>query len=160
MSTPKRIYTIGHSNHTPEELIAILRKHGIITVVDVRSAPYSKHVPQFNKAELTLMLSEAQINYRFSGKELGGKPERKDLHTPSGIPDYDKIAAQPEFERELTDVINSAGPADTCLLCSEGDPMLCHRERMLARVLRARGVEVVHILADGELKSQEQGTLF
>lgn len=160
MSTPKRIYTIGHSNHSMEELIAILRKHGIQTVVDVRSAPYSKFASQFNKSELGHALSDAQINYRFSGKELGGKPTRHDLLTASGIPDYHKIAAQPEFERELTTVIESAGPADTCLLCAEAGPMQCHRERMLARALRTRGVEVVHILADGELMRQEQGTLF
>jgi uncharacterized protein (DUF488 family) len=159
-NSPKRIYTIGHSNHTMEELIAILRKHGVKMVVDVRSAPYSKFASQFNKAELEHALTESQTNYRFSGKELGGKPTRQDLHTASGIPDYDKIAAQPEFERELTEVINSAGPADTCLLCAEADPMQCHRERMLARALRARGVEVVHISADGELLHQEQGTLF
>ncbi|MDO8589583.1 MAG: DUF488 domain-containing protein [Armatimonadota bacterium] len=157
--TGKRIYTIGHSNHTPEEMIALLRRHGVTTVVDVRSAPYSKWASQFNKGELGFALSGAGIGYRYSGKELGGMPESEDLHT-AGKPDYDKIAAQPEFDRELRDVVNSAGEADTCLLCSEGDPMLCHRERLLARVLRSWGVDVAHILPDGELQRQEQGSLF
>jgi len=160
MDQQKRIYTIGHSNVTPEELVAMLQRHGITRVVDVRSAPYSKYASQFNKGELSFHLTGAGIEYRFSGRELGGKPEDASLLTRAGGPDYDKMAARPDFQRELKDVLDTAGQADTCLLCSEGDPMVCHRERLLARVLRSWGVEVAHILPDGELLFQEQEALF
>lgn len=160
MNRQKRIYTIGHGNITPEELVAMLQKHGITRVVDVRSSPYSKYASQFNKGELSFHLTGGGIQYRFSGKELGGKPEDTGLLTRAGGPDYDKMAARPDFQRELKDVLDTAGEADTCLLCSEGDPTVCHRERLLARALRSWSVEVAHILHDGELQFQEQGALF
>ncbi|MDO8682113.1 MAG: DUF488 domain-containing protein [Armatimonadota bacterium] len=155
-----RIYTIGHSSHTPEEFVRLLRLHEIKLVVDVRSAPYSKYTPQFNKSELEYMLTQAQIGYRYSGQQLGGKPSDESLYTPSGAPDFDGIASRPEFARELEAVIGLAREEAIAIMCSEGEPIMCHRERLLARHLRSMDVEVLHILPDGTLLRQEQGTLF
>jgi len=156
----KCVYTIGHSSHTSDEFVNLLQRRGVRAVVDVRSAPYSKYTPQFNKAELEWTLTQAGIQYRYSGQHLGGLPADKALYTPSGSPDYEKIAALPEFQSELAELVRVAGDDDTAIMCSEGDPMVCHRERLLARVLRSWGVEVIHITPDGELQRQEQGTLF
>lgn len=156
----KRIYTIGHSNHTTEAFAALLGKYGVTMVVDVRSAPYSKFAPQFNKDDLQRLLAAEQIRYRYSGRELGGMPKDESLHSASGKPDYDKIAATPEFQSELNDVVDLAGKEEIAIMCSEGDPMACHREKLIARVLRQWGVEVLHIAPDGEIRIQEQGSLF
>ena len=156
----KRVYTIGHSSHTSEQFVELLRRHGIRRIVDVRSAPYSKYTPQFNKGELENALRAAGVEYDYRGRELGGKPAEDTLHTLGGSPDYEKIASQPEFRRGLRSVIERFADGDTALMCSEGDPMACHREKLLAAALRAEGVDVLHILPDGSIRRQEQGSLF
>jgi uncharacterized protein (DUF488 family) len=57
------IYTIGHSNHSGEAFLALLHQHEITCLVDVRSQPYSRYNPHFNREALALSLKAAQIGY-------------------------------------------------------------------------------------------------
>ena len=158
MSEMTAIYTIGHSNHETARFLELLKQHGIEMVIDVRSEPYSRWASQFNKAEIQFALVESGITYRYSGDKIGGKPKDESL-LERGVPDYDRLAATAEFQSELEEVIKIASEQRVALMCSEADPYECHRERLLARELRGRGVEVVHILADGSVSRPEQGSL-
>ena len=154
------VYTIGHSNVEVAQLLDALRNNGIALVVDTRSSPYSRFVPWANRESLAAELQRAGIAYRFAGAKLGGKPADPSLHTPDGAPDYDKIAQSAAYLQGIEEVMAAASQERLALLCSEADPLECHRERLIGRTLRARGCAVKHILADGSLLNQLQGTLF
>lgn len=153
------IYTIGHSNRSVEQLVDLLRSHEIDTVVDVRSEPYSKYVPQFNKREIERELTSAGFQYLYLGDKIGGKPKNLEFTTSSGTPDYEKVAASAPFLAGIEELELVAGSHRVALMCAEADPMNCHREKLIAWVLRSCGHEVSHILQDGTIFTQYQGTL-
>lgn len=142
------IYTIGHSNHPPEKFLGLLHRHGIEVVADVRSRPYSRFSPHFNRDALMRLLEEGGIRYLFLGRELGGKPRDLDRpHVEEVVWDY--LRSRPQFKEGLDRLLAEARTARLCLLCAEADPARCHRGQLLAPELMARGAEVRHILADG-----------
>jgi uncharacterized protein (DUF488 family) len=155
-----RLFTIGHSNIRLEQLLDRLARYGIEVLVDVRTAPYSRYCPQFNGPELRRAVEAAGLGYQFAGQALGGKPADAALRNGDGTPDYDRIAATEAYQEELRALETLAGECCVAILCSEADPMKCHRERLIARSLRAHGVEVIHILADGSAAPAAQTTLF
>jgi uncharacterized protein (DUF488 family) len=153
---PVQLYSIGHSNVPVERLIALLGQHAITTLCDVRSAPYSRYNPQFNRESLADTLRTAVIAYRFMGDTLGGKPADGALRTEDGAqPDYDKIAASPTFLRGLDQLIALGANGPTAFMCSEADYRVCHRHRLIAPALIGRGVVVWHIMPDGGLERGE-----
>jgi len=144
------IYTIGHSNHPPEKFLELLRTHHIGVVADLRSRPYSRFVPHFNRDSLKNLLQEEGIRYLFLGKELGGKPQ--DLERPlSDEVVWEHIRSRPQFQEGLTRLLGEARQARVCVLCAEADPARCHRGQLIAPELEARGAQMEHILADGTL---------
>lgn len=153
------VYTIGHSNLELQQFLDALRRHRITLVVDARTSPYSRFVEWANRERLAAELRRAGIAYRFAGGELGGQPADPALRTPSGAPDYDKILRSTPFLRGIEEVLAAAPRQRLALLCSEADPMECHRERLIGRTLRERGCTVRHILSDGTLLSTLQETL-
>ena len=156
-TTPTALYSIGHSNVAAERLIALLEQHSIRTLCDVRSAPYSRYNPQFNREALAETLRAAGIAYRFMGDTLGGKPTDGALRTEDGtLPDYARIAASPHFQRGLNQLIDLGRRAPTAFMCSEADYHGCHRHRLIAPALIERGVLVWHIMPDG---SRERGAI-
>ena len=70
-----RIFTVGHSTHAAEAFVALLRTHGVTAVADLRSAPYSRFNPQFNRETLARALEAQRIRYVFLGRELGARPD-------------------------------------------------------------------------------------
>lgn len=153
------IYTIGHSNTTIDEFVGLLAAQGITLVIDVRSEPYSKYASQFNKHEIEAELTRRGFQYLYRGDKLGGKPKSPGFLTSSGAPDYEKMAASPIFLAGIEELEVLAAKEKVALMCSEADPKVCHRDRLLAWVLRGRGREVRHILHTGEIAEEEQGTL-
>lgn len=154
------ILTIGHSNHDILDFLGILKKHGTRLLVDIRSDPHSRYAPQFNKHDLQRAIEAAGIEYRYSGAYIGGKPKDASMYTSSGKPDYDKLAATPEFQNELRAIVDLAAKRRVVLMCSEADPLACHRERIVAQVLRSWGVKVTHIMPDGNVGEVAQHGLF
>lgn len=148
------IYTLGHSNHPWDHFLRLLKEHGIQVVADVRSRPYSRFVPHFNRQALTARLAAAQVRYLFLGRELGGKPP--DLgKSRAGELVLEHLRARPQFREGLRRLMEEARQARVCVLCAEADPARCHRGQLLAPELAARGAKVRHILADGSLLDQE-----
>jgi len=144
------LYSIGHSNIAVERLVALLGQHAIATLCDVRSMPYSRYNPQFNRETLADSLRPAGIAYHFMGDSLGGKPVDGALRTEDGaLPDYAKIAASPSFKHGLDQLIALGTRGPTAFMCSEADYHSCHRHKLIAPALIERGVVVLHIMPDG-----------
>lgn len=147
------IYTIGHSNHSVEAFVGLLQRHAINTLVDVRSSPYSRLYPQFAKESLARSLEESGLAYLFLGRELGARASDPNCYDHGKV-SYERLARTPQFERGIARLLEAAVTQRVALMCAEKDPLTCHRTILVARALEARGVEVIHILADGELESE------
>ena len=153
-----KIYTIGHSNHAIERFVGLLRQHGVEEVADVRTHPHSRYVPQYNAGPLRDTLARCGIRYTHL-RALGGKPEDPLLRRPDGTPDYDRIQASHAFAEAIDALVSRACERRVALLCAESDPAECHRERLIAPVLRARDIAVWHILPDGTIAQETQPIL-
>ncbi len=150
------LYTIGHSNHPESHLIGLLGQHGIQTLVDVRSQPFSRYTPQFNRESLALNLPAAGIRYWFLGDQLGGRPVGDDYYDAAGHVLYSRVAQADFFRDGIAQVLQLLPAVRLALMCSEENPLVCHRHRLVARVLRDRGVPIQHIRQNGELESYQQ----
>jgi uncharacterized protein (DUF488 family) len=149
------LYTIGHSNHSQETLIALLRQHGVTAVSDVRSQPYSRLHPQFARERLRDDLRHAEIAYVFLGQELGGRSPDRDCYVDGKV-QYERMAQTATFRAGIARLIEGADSYRIAILCAEKDPLACHRTLLVARELSRRGLPVEHILFDGALESQHQ----
>jgi uncharacterized protein (DUF488 family) len=149
-------YTIGHSTHEITSLIKLLQKYGINWVVDVRSIPYSRRNPQYNRENLIPSLKKEGISYLHLGKELSVNRNDPSLFTDGRI-DFDKLITTDYFQSGINTVIDSIKKGlNISLLCAEKDPYRCHRFILVAYELTQRGIEVKHIREDGRLESQHQ----
>jgi len=143
------LYSIGHSDHATDAFIALLRRHGVTTLVDVRSQPYSRWVPAYNRETLAHTLQAAGLTYVFLGDALGGRPDRPSLYDGEQ-PDYERMAATPAFRQGLTRLLALARESGVAMMCSEGDYRQCHRHMLITPHLLERGARVLHIRPDGE----------
>jgi uncharacterized protein (DUF488 family) len=150
---PREILTIGHSNHPVEHFLALLQGAGVTAVADVRSAPHSRHVPQFNHDAVKAALRGAGIAHVYLGKELGGRPQNKQQYR-DGVADYEKIAATAAFQAGLRRVLDGAATHRVALMCAEQHPLDCHRCLLVGRALAAWGARVRHVLPDGSMLTQ------
>jgi uncharacterized protein (DUF488 family) len=146
------VFTIGHSTHPQERFIALLRLHGITAVCDVRSAPYSRVNPQFNREDLRVALHSSGIRYVFLGKELGARSKDPACYDRGRVL-YERLALTDMFRRGLGRVQEGMKKYRLALMCAEKEPLQCHRAILVARHLVALGVEIRHIHADGEIES-------
>ena len=157
MMKPERVevLTVGHSTQSFTDFLELLRKAEVTAIADVRSVPYSRRVPQFNRETLTQALGGENIAYVFLGDELGGRPKSPELFS-DGSADYEKMAQSESFTRGLDRVIEGARTHRIALLCAERDPLDCHRCLLVGRALKERGVVVRHILSSGETTGQDE----
>ena len=146
------VFTIGHSNHSAELFLRLLQTHRTEEVVDVRSSPHSRFNPQFNRTRLKTTLEEAGISYRFMGAELGGRPAAPSCYDREGRVQYDRLAETDAFKAGIQQVVRRGSDCRVALMCSEKEPLHCHRTLLIARVLAAAGLGVCHILAAGDLE--------
>ena len=148
------VYTVGHSNHAVEEFLKLLQAHDITAIADVRSSPYSRFNPQFNRESLVRTLRNAGIAYVFLGAELGARSEDASLYD-NGKVQYDRLARTDLFTQGLERVVEGSRSYRVALMCAEKDPLDCHRTLLVARHLIDRRVQVKHILTDGSVESHE-----
>lgn len=151
----RTIYTIGHSTHSSEEFISLLVRHQIEAIGDVRSSPYSRFNPQFNREAIKAALSAAGIGYVFLGEELGARAKDRTCYV-NGAARYDLLADTPLFQLGLERIIQEADVRRLAVMCAEKDPLACHRAILVSRHLIARGIIVQHILEDGRLESHDE----
>ncbi|WP_025770471.1 DUF488 domain-containing protein [Thioalkalivibrio sp. HK1] len=153
---PPTLFTIGHSNHPLPRMIDLLQKYDISLVVDVRSSPWSRYNPQFNRPSLSRYLESQGIAYLFLGRELGGRPDDPDCYDEGGHIRYDIIAEKPWFRRGLARIVDEAKAFEIALMCAEKEPLHCHRTLLVSHALVKEGSRVVHILADGSAEPHRQ----
>lgn len=149
------IFSIGHSTHSYERFLELIRNAGVTAIADVRTSPYSRHFPHFSRNLLKEELRMDGIVYSFLGKELGGRPTSSQYYC-DGVADYERMAQSPEFASGLQRVLDGARMYRIALMCSEHDPLDCHRCLLVARALTARGVVVKHILAKGKIADHNE----
>jgi uncharacterized protein (DUF488 family) len=155
MSSPITVYTVGHSTHTTEEFLDLLERNGVTAIADVRSSPFSRHNPQFNKDTMSGELKKRGIAYVFVGKELGARSEDPTCYT-GGRVRYDRLAQTSIFKAGIDRVLSGAQKYRIALMCAEKEPLDCHRTLLVSRALERLGVSIIHILSDGSTEAQPQ----
>jgi uncharacterized protein (DUF488 family) len=148
------VYTIGHSTHSTEKLIELLAGHGVTAVADVRSQPYSRINPQFNRETLRADLKTAGIAYVFLGRELGARSDDRSCYVEGKV-QYDVLARTALFQEGLTRLAQGIRSHRIALMCAEKDPLTCHRAILVCRHLAGLGIAAQHILEDGRLESHD-----
>jgi len=184
LNAERTVWTIGHSNHPLEEFLGLLEQHRIQLLVDVRSSPYSRYASQFNRDAIQGPLRAQAVEYLFLGDLLGGRAEDGQFYDREGYVLYDRLAQSPEFQQGIQRLLKefdqpqpptlnpqpstlnsqpstlNSQPSTLsrrmALMCGEEDPTNCHRRLLVGRVLRGRGVEVMHIRAAGRVQSEEE----
>lgn len=151
------VFTVGHSNHSTEYFINLLLKYKITHLIDVRSNPYSRFVPQYNKEAVKAKLLSAHINYIYMGKSLGARRNEEELFMSNGILDFEKVKNCDTFQSGVKQVIKGAQQdLSIALMCTEKEPIDCHRAILVGDALGKQGIAVQHILSDGSLQSHER----
>jgi uncharacterized protein (DUF488 family) len=145
------VFTIGHSTHTLERFVDLLQQHKVTAVADVRSIPYSRMQPQFNREALMNALKGQGIGYVFLGQELGVRSNNRTLYE-NGRVQYRRLAKTELFQAGLERVQMGSKKHQIALMCAEREPLECHRTILISRELEAQDARVVHIHADGHLE--------
>ncbi|MDE0717420.1 MAG: DUF488 domain-containing protein [Rhodospirillaceae bacterium] len=151
---PAQVLTVGHSNHSLETFLSLLAGHAVTALADVRSAPWSRFNPQFNRKALSASLSTAGIAYVWLGRELGGRPDDPACYVDGELR-YDRLAGTLLYREGIERVLRGVREHRLALMCAEKDPLHCHRALLVSRSLEERGLGVEHILADGSLEPHE-----
>ena len=151
------LYSIGHSNLEWKGFAALLDKYSIEVLADVRSAPYSRYSPHFNRAEMERQLATLSISYLFMGAELGGRPNNGVAPSKSNRWQlYREMVQHPAFNDGVNGLLEQASSSRTAMMCSEGHPSECHRYLLITNALAAKGEPVSHILRDGSIEYTEK----
>jgi uncharacterized protein (DUF488 family) len=155
-ATSARLFSVGHSNLTLAGLVDLLRGAGVTAVADVRSAPYSRRLPHFNRDELKEGLRAAGIAWAFLGDQLGGRPRDRGLYDADGRVDYEAVRRTAAFREGLRRLLDGAARYAVAMLCGEEDPLVCHRGLMIAPALAEAGAAPAHIRNGGRIDSNAE----
>jgi uncharacterized protein (DUF488 family) len=150
-----KVFTIGHSTLALDSFINLLKTADITAVADVRSSPFSRRFPHFSRDEFRAVLKEIDIRYVFLGNELGGRPRASNLYC-DGVADYEKMALEPAFLKGIDRVVEGSNAHKIALMCSEHNPLDCHRCLLVGRALAERNVSLGHILSNGIVAAQHE----
>ena len=145
------LFTIGHSIHSVERFIDLLKMHGITALCDVRSSPYSRYTPQFNRESLKDELVRHHIIYLYLGAELGPRSSDPTCYE-NGKVQYNRLAGKDLFQQGLGRLRKGITTHRIALMCAEKDPLTCHRMLLICRNLRGDDIVIRHILEDGSLE--------
>lgn len=146
------LYTIGHSNRSLEEFLHVLEAHGITAIADVRSQPYSKRNPQFNRESLSESLKQRGIAYVFLGRELGARSNDPACYIGDQV-QFDRLAKTEIFREGAERVLQGMERYNVALMCAEKEPLSCHRTILVARHFDELGISVQHILSATDAES-------
>jgi len=144
------LWTIGHSTRTMDEFVQLLKANGICALADVRRFPGSRRLPHFNQEPFAAALADAGIEYAHF-PELGGR-RRARPDSPNtawrneAFRAYADHLMTDEFRAGLERLLEFARRKPTAIMCAEVLWWQCHRG-LIADVLKAKGHEVIHILA-------------
>lgn len=146
------IFSIGHSTQPLDRFVGLLKKRRIDVVADVRSSPFSRFNPQFNRESLSDALRGAGIKYAFFGRELGARADDPYCYV-NGKVQYSRLASRKEFKEAIARLLKGATDHRIALMCAEKEPLDCHRTILVSQELLKAGYEVQHIHNDGSIET-------
>ena len=149
------IYSIGYGNRKINEFIDLLKKFHILYLVDVRTQPYSKFNPCFNQSDLKFALENQGIKYVYMGDTLGGRPANPSCYDKEGKVDYEMVKSKDFFKSGIFR-LKAAHEKNLSIviMCSEINPLECHRSKLIGRVLLDDNIHIRHIDEKDRIKSQ------
>ena len=150
------VFTIGYGARTVDELVAALRAHEVMFLVDVRTSPYSRFKPEFSKDALEQELKRQGIRYVYLGDALGGRPADPGCYVDDKV-DYERVKGK-DFYQAGIERVRTAWQRGVrfVLMCSEGKPEQCHRSKLIGESLASLGIPVAHIDEHDQLRSQDE----
>jgi len=159
MSRALEIFTIGHSDRSLTEFLALLKDAGISCVVDVRAQPASTRHPQFDMESLRATLAETGVVYHWAGRHLGGlrTGQADSPHTAlpaGGLRAFADHMETEAFARAIAQLLGLARHTPTAILCAERLPENCHRS-LIADYLTLQGISVVHLINGNEQRTHQ-----
>jgi uncharacterized protein (DUF488 family) len=151
----KIIHTIGYAAHTVESFITALEKFNITAIADVRSQPYSKFKPEFNKENLKKVLIDKRIEYVFLGDNIGARIKAPECYR-NGQVDYELISKHHLFQAGIDRLLKGMEKFSIALMCAEKDPINCHRTILICKHLKRYQIQIYHILDDDTLENHSE----
>lgn len=152
------LFTIGHSNRSVDEFIALLGVADIETLIDIRAHPQSGRFPHFNQEALRESLNNAGITYHWAGRQLGGRrdtdPASPNMALAEGLRGFADYMASDEFAGAATQLMRLAAKSNSAIMCAEADANNCHRS-LLSDYLILQGHTVKHIVATKQLQDHQ-----
>jgi len=134
----------------------LLQQHEVTVVADVRSSPYSRYLPHVNREEIIVFLKASGIGYVFLGEELGARRSEPECYNGETA-EYCLIAETESFRSGIDRLLTGAESHRICMMCSEKDPLTCHRTILVSRWLQDKhGCTIEHILEDGSVETQAE----
>lgn len=158
-----KIFTIGHSTHSQQEYVDMLKGYNIKKLVDVRSYPGSRYMPHFNRENMTEWMKDTNIQYLHM-PSLGGRRRVLDSIDEALINGWDNIAFKnyaaytltAEYENAIKELIVLATKHRVCYMCAESVPWRCHR-LLISNTLVSKGMQVYHIINQTQLIEHKIG---
>jgi uncharacterized protein (DUF488 family) len=139
-----------------DQFITSLQSIGINLIIDVRSSPYSRFNPHFNREKLEKSLMMSNVGYRYMGDKIGGRQSNPYLLLPDGTVNYRKVQETEKFQEGINEVVSIiTSGKKIALMCAEKEPERCHRFTLISPVLQSRGISVIHIRPDMKLQANE-----
>ncbi len=151
----QNLFTVGYSGHDQRSFTSILLDSNIDVICDVRSTPYSRYKPEFSRAPLKKILNDVGMKYVFLGGQLGARPADRSCYV-NGQATYQRIAKSEFFAAGLHRVRSGAKRLNLALMCSESDPIECHRAILVCRELNDMQERICHIRGDGSVETQAE----
>lgn len=152
-----QLFSIGHSNHPLDQFLALLARHRIVALADIRRFPGSRKHPHFNQEELASALRAFGIEYQWF-EALGGRRRKQQDESANiglrneGFRNYADYMLTEDFREGVDQLLEVAKKRRTAMMCAEGLFWQCHR-RLVSDFLLAQGLTVQHIMPNGELHS-------
>ncbi|MGL4874865.1 MAG: DUF488 family protein [Clostridium sp.] len=153
----REIYTIGHSNYSIDQLVGMIKKYNVDTIVDVRGTPYSKYNIQYNLNVIKDNLKKYDITYVYMGKEFGAQKEKREFYINEGYADFKKVVKSEGFKEGIERLkVGIDKGYRICLLGAKQNPIECHRFSLVALELQKKGFDVKNIVHSGEVKENRE----
>jgi len=151
----KTLYTIGYSGYNVSDFVDVLKRNGVNALIDVRSNPFSTHFPIYNKEILEHTLKASNIHYRNYASEFGAQQSERCFYSPQGYLDFENFTMSDKYIHGYRRIEDGLMKEYTfALMCSEKDPIDCHRSIMISKTFSDNGYSVLHLLPNNEPMTQ------
>ena len=153
----KSVLTIGYGDRSVHELVDLLKRESVQFLIDVRSSPYSRFKPDFNREALKRAIESHRLHYLFMGDCLGGRPSESEGYDADGRVDYQSVAESQGFRSGIERLLVAHNKGlSIALMCSELRPEQCHRSKLIGKHLEQVGISVLHVDENGSRICQSE----